>query len=279
MSVQMREFAPSKPLQPFVEFYWQGDFNTPVTGEMRQQVVPNGYVELIIHLTDRHCNLLKDELWTPSPDYTIIGLYTKPYEVRFDDLVQVFGIRFKPEGVYNLFGVPASEFKQDYEDMELVLDARFGEFCERLREAENSSEKMEIAEDYLRKSLDRNTRDLSYVNRAAEIIRATDSMTRIEDLPDEVYISLRQLEREFKHKIGIPPKRYMRIARLNKVHRLLEADQELEFTKVAFDCGYADQAHFIRDFKSIMGVKPTVFVKRKKQFIVNPNRIENAQDE
>lgn len=61
----------------------------------------------------------------------------------------------------------------------------------------------------------------------------------------------------------------MRIARLNEVHKKLESREELELTQAAFDCGYADQAHFIRDFKSIMGVKPTIFIKNRDQFIVN----------
>lgn len=88
-------------------------------------------------------------------------------------------------------------------------------------------------------------------------------------LPGMVYISLRQLEREFKQKVGITPKQYHRIARLNDVYRRLEDNQQVEFTKIAFDCGYSDQAHFIRDFKSIMGVKPTIFIKEKQQYIVN----------
>jgi len=267
--MQVREYKPPKHLYPFIELFWEGDFNTALEHQLRQRVVPNGYVELIIHLTTHHCDLFKGGRWSQSPDYTIIGLYTTPYEVQFRDLVQVFGIRFKPEGIYNLFGVPASDFHQNYEDMELVLGSRFREYCEQLMEARDTAQKLQLTKAYLIKNLVDQENDLSYVNRAAELIRQSDSMLRIEDLPDKLYISLRQLEREFKHKIGTTPKRYMRIARLNEVHRQLEQNRQVDFTQVAFDCGYADQAHFIRDFKSIMGVNPTIFVKDRRKFIVN----------
>jgi len=269
MSIQVTEYKPIKYLQPYVELFWKGDFNvTRMTG-FRQLVVPNGFLDLIIHLSDHHCDLPSDGRWSQSPDYTIIGLYTKPYEVRFSDLVNTFGIRFKPEGIYNLFGVPASLFSESYDDMELVLGQSFRNYCARMKEAPEIKQRLKLTEQYLLKQLEKNNSELNYVNYAAEMIRKSDEFNKIEEIPGKVYVSLRQLEREFKKKIGTTPKRYMRIARLNEVHKKLEENDELELTQVAFDCGYADQAHFIRDFKSIMGVNPTLFVKERDQFIVN----------
>lgn len=279
MSVQIREHKPAEQLAPYIELFWEGDFNTTYEYKLSQQVVPNGYVELVIHLSEKHCDLFKENRWLQSPDYTVIGLHTRPYEVHFRDRVQVFGIRFKPEGIYNLFGIPASEFSESYEDMALVLGAAFREYCSRLRESEKVSEKLLLTQNYLVAQLKKDHSELTYVNRAAELIRESDRFDKIDRLPEQVYISLRQLEREFKKKIGITPKRYMRISRLNEVHRKLEEEKEIEFTKIAFDCGYSDQAHFIRDFKSFMGVKPTIFIKEKNRFIVNPESANTLREQ
>ncbi len=271
MPVQLTEYPPSAYLSPFVEVFWQGRFNLAAQGLLRQQVLPNGYVELVIHLSDQHCALFKDNEWSKSPDYTVIGLYDQPFEVRFNNLVEVFGIRFKPEGIYNLFGLPAAEFYKTFDDMESVLGRAFRDYCLRLREAAAMRQRLGLTEVYLRRSLERRSGDeLSYVNHAAEIIRRRGGEVRIEDLSREVFISQRQLEREFKQKIGLSPKLYLRISRLNAVHRQLQSGEALDFTQLTYECGYADQAHFIRDFKRFTGVQPTVFIRNRKFYIVNP---------
>jgi AraC-like DNA-binding protein len=270
MDVRLKEYEPVDLLKPYVEFFWEGEFNRHGMSRLQQRVIPNGYVEMIIHLSDLHCDLSRGNAWRQSPDYTIIGLYTKPYEVHFSNFVNVFGIRFKPEGFYNVFGVPSAEFSEKFEDMEDIAGVAFREFCEKLRESATASGKLIIAEEYLLRNLEYKKLNMDYVNRAAEIIRKVNGFIRIEDLSGEVYISKRQLEREFKRKVGISPKLYMRISRLNAVHRALEQNKKLDFTKITYACGYADQAHFIKDFKSFTGEKPSVFMKDRHLYIVNP---------
>jgi AraC-like DNA-binding protein len=277
MSVSITEYKPAVALQRYVEFYWEGQFNTIHQPLLNLHVAPNGFAELIIHLTDIHCDLPVTDGWSQSPDYTIIGLYTMPYEVQFRQLVKVFGIRFKPEGIYNLFGIPASVFSENYEDMELILGKEFREYCWKIRESTETNQKIALSNSYLFKQLEKHHPESTYLNRAAELIRNSDGIEKIDDLPDKVYISLRQLEREFKQKIGVSPKKYLRIARLNNVNRMLEKNGHIEFTKIAHDCGYADQAHFIRDFKSMMGVNPTIFIKERHQYLVKIQSADSVE--
>ncbi|MBR9998199.1 MAG: AraC family transcriptional regulator [Cyclobacteriaceae bacterium] len=277
MNVRLKEYEPVDLFKPFIEFFWEGEFNWQRMSRLQQRVIPNGYVELIIHLSDLHCDLCQGNTWGQSPDYTIIGLYTTPYDVHFSNHVSVFGIRFKPEGFYNIFGVPASEFSGKFEDMEDIAGTAFREFCEKLRDSQTISRRLIIAEQYILRNLEKMKLNMDYVNRAAEIIRQEKGFIRIEDLSGQVFISIRQLEREFKRKVGISPKLYMRIARLNEVHRQLEQHDKLDFTAVTYACGYSDQAHFIRDFKNLTGEKPSLFVKNRHQYIVNPRMADPAR--
>jgi AraC-like DNA-binding protein len=260
------EHEPGKDLKPFVELFWEGSFNSKSSGRQSMRMIPNGCLDLIIHLNDIHCDLQEINAWYQSPDYMLIGLFTKPYEVQFGDHVKVFSIRFKPEGIYNIFGVPASLFKERFEDMSLVLGREFEDFSHRLREERTIPLMIKRAEEYLRKVLEKNKADLSYVNHAAEIIRTCKGI-RIEDLPKRVYISQRQLEREFKYKIGISPKHYLRITRINEVMRLIGENQTMDLTTVAYQCGYFDQSHFIHDFKKITGSNPTLFIKNRESYM------------
>lgn len=268
MQNTIREYQPGFALKTYVECYWEGNFQLNLTAGESIQVIPNGYVEIIIHLNNLHCNLLHNEHWSQSPDYLILGLLTQPYEVRFSGTVNIFAIRLKPEGIYNIFGIPASEFKDGYEDLAMVLDVDFRSFCQALREERSTAGMVRLTDNYLTRTQEQNKLEYNYLNLAADMIRQQTEI-RIAELSDKVYISQRQLEREFKKKLGVSPKHYLRIMRLNEVQRLLMY-QAYDLTSIAYHCGYADQAHFIRDFKDIMGESPRVFIKGDKQYLINP---------
>ncbi len=269
MSVKLTEYNPDPPLSSFVEFYWKGDFNTASEPLLSQLVVPNGYVELVIHLSEFHCDLFSARGWGQSPDYTVIGLYTRPYEVQFRSLVHVFGIRFKPEGIFNLFGIPASSFSERFEDMEAVLGSYFCEYCSKLRETNDTGQQIALTRSYLLKQLQKNHPEQTYLNYAADIIREMNNIVRIEELPGKVYISRRQLEREFMQKIGVTPKQYLRIARLNAINRYLQANTNQSLGALSYETGFSDQAHLTREFKSLVGVPPAKFRDAIEQYIVN----------
>lgn len=268
MGIQIVEYKPGKNLRPFVEVYWEGIFDTDESSHLSMQVIPNGCVELIIHLSSRHCDLFNGDEWSYSPPSMIIGLFTKTYEVRFKTKVRVFAIRFKPEGIYNIFGVPASAFNGRYEDFSLVLGHEFRDFSQRLKEEHSVANMISRTNDHLTKNLIRDQIGFNYVNQAAELIRQTKGI-RIDELSSQVFISQRQLEREFKEKVGISPKQYLRITRLNEVHRLIAGNHSVNFSQVAYHCGYSDQAHFIRDFKNITGEIPTSYLKANERFMTN----------
>ena len=271
MRVNIREYNPSVELSPFIELFWTGEFNINSSDLLEQRVIPNGYVELIVHLSDNHCELLSSATFNSSPDFTLIGMYTKPYNVHFKEKVNVFGIRFKPEGLTQIFGIPAAEFQEGYVDIESLSLRNFREFCNRLRELNNVKNMIEESEKYFSKQIDRSRINLYYLNCAAEIIRRKEGLITIDELASKVFIGKRQLEREFKQKMGISPKQYMRLARLNKVNRLIEDGKRIDLSELSYICGYADQSHFIRDFKHFTGEAPKIFINKRDKFIVNPN--------
>lgn len=269
MNSLLNEYIPSGQLKPFVELFWEGSFNLNATRPLSMQMIPTGCIELIIHLNDFHCDLEKGNTWSQSPDYMIMGLYTKPYEIRFKGSVNVFAIRFKPEGIFNIFGVPASLLMDRYEDILLVLGKEFEEYSLRIKEETSVNSMIKRTENYLLKNLLSNKINMNYVNSAANLIRSTKGV-KIKEVSTRLRISKRQLEREFKEKIGISPKHYLRIIRINEVLRLLNKGKEINLTSVAYHCGYFDQSHFIHDFKKLTGQKPTIFIRKRGQFICNP---------
>ena len=269
MSSSIKEYRPCESLRPFVELFWEGSFNENSTELISMKVIPNGCVELIIHLNEWHCDLQYTLGWSQSPEYMIVGLHTKPYLVQFANSVRVFGIRFKPDGFHNIFGIPASVIKNSIEDFSQVMGVKFRDFSERIKDKKCFKEMITCTENQLLKNLEKKIINSNYVSLAAEVIRQTKSI-KMKDLPNQVYISMRQLDRQFKEQIGISPKHYMRITRLNEVRRLLNNNYGMDLTTVAYHCGYSDQAHFINEFKSFTGELPNIFIKGGNCFISTP---------
>ena len=265
----IREHLPSPALREFVQAFWTGSFNTLAANNFAQAVVPNGHVGVIIHLTDHHCFLFKNNSWTHSPEYTIFGIYTRPYTVTFNHNVRVFGIRLRPEAFNIVFGTRASEFQGVFEDMKSVAGRRFADYCDRLRACASDTDRIALTEQFLLKNISRSFQTRDYVREAAVIIR-NNRPAKIADLYEMIAISPRQLQREFRARIGVSPKAYLRLARMNAIQQYLAGRERIDLTALAYDHGFSDQSHFIKEFRAFTGTRPGSFLKERGRFLVNP---------
>jgi AraC-like DNA-binding protein len=77
---------------------------------------------------------------------------------------------------------------------------------------------------------------------------------RIGRLAARLSVTQRQLERDFRDWIDVPPATYGRLARLQRAARALAEGQAV--TAAAFDSGYADQPHLNRSTNAMMLLSP-----------------------
>jgi AraC-like DNA-binding protein len=97
------------------------------------------------------------------------------------------------------------------------------------------------------------------VRYAVTQIEARHGLVSIDAIAADTGLTRRHLERRFKDVVGMTPKRLARIARFQRSLRILDAadpSQRLGGAETAAACGYADQAHFIRDFRDLAGCPP-----------------------
>jgi AraC-like DNA-binding protein len=73
-------------------------------------------------------------------------------------------------------------------------------------------------------------------------------------------ISINTLERQMKEVVGISPKQFHRIIRFNAVLQYIRQHPgKCHWAQVAYEFGYYDQTHFIKEFKRFYGKSPTSY--------------------
>jgi AraC-like DNA-binding protein len=104
------------------------------------------------------------------------------------------------------------------------------------------------------------------VRYAVELIATARGRVPIETVAARTGMTRRHLERRFSEDVGLSPKRLARIARFQHALRVLDdVPAAGRGTTTAAECGYADQAHFIREFRSLAGCAPGSHLLRRAE--------------
>ena len=88
------------------------------------------------------------------------------------------------------------------------------------------------------------------------------SAVLLKDIVSECPACKRTLERNFIKRTGVTPKTLMRIIRIDYLWTKIKDHNAIDYQELVFDGNYFDQAHFIKDFKSIIGETPNYFFNR-----------------
>ena len=120
-----------------------------------------------------------------------------------------------------------------------------------------------IEEFLLNRLIDQGTID-NIVQTTIETMFATKGSSAIKAILKDDVSKRRQLEREFKGKIGISPKQLAKVIRLQSALKRILNRQSETLTEIAYESEYYDQAHFIRDFKEFTGTTPRKFLRSEQ---------------
>ena len=168
--------------------------------------------------------------------------------------------QFNSYGVYYLKGMPLTGLH----DTLFALDSFFraseiDRITSRLREASSVAAKFMTLESFLLKRIDLPDIDprLPYAIAALKLQQPCS----IDALSEALCLSSGGLLKLFKKHVGISPARYKRIARFNQAASSILNHPGLSLTQIASECGYYDQAHFIKDFREFGGISPSDFVQ------------------
>ncbi|GAA3927768.1 helix-turn-helix domain-containing protein [Hymenobacter algoricola] len=266
--MHIQSFPPVPALATYVEQYclWDDEATpqTPVLHPVFPGLV-NG-LNVLYGEPFETVTIAGNEVLT-TPGVEMIGMVTeRRLYLRQTGRVGVLGVYFQPTGFFRLFGVPMSAVT----DATLELDSVAGQFARELRqrvgEAGTPAQRLAVAEELLLRQLRRVQPASEVIARVATWIRGHHGQVSVEALAHAANLSRRQLERRFWAEVGTTPKLYARIARFNHVFQLVEHTSTPDWLDVSHQCGYFDQAHFIREFKHFTGESPGGYFQHYNDF-------------
>ena len=165
-------------------------------------------------------------------------------------------VNLKPQAAYRLLGCPMDELANDHVPLDAILNgSTVRELERRIAEAPSIDEAAHIISAFVTRMYEGSRyREHRAVAAVVDDIIVRSGARPIEQLAADAGLSRRHLERLFRVQVGVSPKRLASIARFDWAAGQLAAGRRP--SDLAYDAGYADQAHFIRSFARQAGVTP-----------------------
>ncbi|WP_266168762.1 helix-turn-helix transcriptional regulator [Dyella subtropica] len=244
-SYQHARRLPGAALAGLVEHYWFVAWDLRGLPAQTQETLPHPNVQLVIE----------------PPRARIYGVHSGRFTRVLEGQGRVFGIKFKAGGFHPFLGASVSALM----DGSLAVPEVFGTGSEVLEDAVLASEDFDAmiaaAERFL---LDRLPPFDATVERVSALVASIvddRSITTVEHLCEQAGMSTRALQRLFQQYVGISPKWVINRYRLHEAIAQLQEGKPIAWADLALALGYFDQAHFIRDFRKLVGRTPAEYAR------------------
>ena len=232
-------YWPSDDLAPFVEHYWTIEWDVPEP--IVRETLPHPSVHLVLEQGRRE---------------ELAGVATSKFTRVIEGKSRVFSVKFYPGGFRPFIDEPVSTLSNRVCDLSDVLGASASGLCDRALAHADHQATIDVIENFLREFHPLADDSLRLVQRIASRVIDDRTINRVEQIVDEFGIGKRTLQRVFDDYVGVSPKWIIQRFRLHEAAERIASSANVRWSEIALELGYADQAHFIRDFKKLIGKSP-----------------------
>ncbi|MFW5700934.1 MAG: DUF6597 domain-containing transcriptional factor [Cyclobacteriaceae bacterium] len=248
---------PIKTLSKYIKNYFIVETNNSIDYLPKERVYPCGYATMVFHYGSPSKFQKKNSSKYIEPNLVICGQQTNYYDLSLSGKTGMIIIMFRPHGVKSFFNFPITELLNENLSLQDLANNEANELEDKLFNSPNNKQRITHLENFLIKRL--NHRDeFERVEHAIKIIENCKGQIKAQDIAHEVCLGIKQFERTFSKYVGVNPKKFASIIRLQNVIQMKGTNKKSMF-QLAYDNGYYDQPHFIHDFKSLTGLTPKAF--------------------
>jgi AraC-like DNA-binding protein len=251
---------PASPLDALIEKIW--DWDMPAPAHRYERVLPLPGAALIINLHEDETRVYADDATrhcTRSAAAVLGGPMLHSQIIDTAEQIRVMGVVFRPGGVHaftaeNLTGMAGRDV-----DLHDLFGVTVDRLRQRLLETQAPAQRLGLLEGWLRRRLRIPVMDPA-ISHAIDALSRVPQITGIPLIARAIGMSDRRFTLQFSRQVGMKPKHYARLMRFRAVIGHAHYQPAVNWSAVAADCGYSDQAHLSHEFRSFAGVTPSAFM-------------------
>ena len=253
-----RLLLPRPALRPFVRSYWTFSASLPAAGRREETMHPMGGFGLVFNLGDA----LELDATPPDEPVFLDGATTVSRRMGFQGRVEVIGVAFRAGGAYPFLG-PLGELRNEVSP-DTVQEPGLSSLHGRLMEANSPAARVALLDGWLLERLSLGREHSPLVPASLAAIRAVAGSMSIAELSRQLAVGQRQLERLFQAQVGMTPKQFARLLRVDRARTAIKGPHAGSLAGLGADLGYFDQSHFIHDFRAVTGMTPDAYRRRSR---------------
>lgn len=205
------------------------------------------------------------------PSAFLYGQISQFKDIQTSNANQLIIVVFQPTGIKKLLGIPAFEIRDSIISLQHIFSKESNELEEKLMEAKLIQEKLNILNLFFTTIAFKNLKEKEQiVSASVEFILKNKGLISSNQLVKFTGYTERHIERLFLDSIGISPKNFANIIKLHCfLQQIKTIPNHTNLTELAYQFGYADQSHLIKEFKKITGLTPTTYKNKTDKLAIN----------
>lgn len=240
--IDVTTLAPPPELADVVEQFWCGRWDLPDDAPHTTEILGDPAVHLVFE----------------DGSSRVVGVWTRLWTRTLEGRGEVRAVKLHPGACRAFLPSDAATYSNRLTPLGDVIEE-----AERLTRAVLDPSEFRDGVGALCDWLIANRDPEAHVARAVRILALVRDLplTRVDELADAANLSVRALQRLFRSHVGASPKWVIRRVRLQQVALRVERGDAPDLAELAYDLGYADQAHLARDFRAATGQTLRAFEK------------------
>ena len=166
---------------------------------------------------------------------------------------------FKPGGLFQLTGIPSNQLTNQYIDAQTVFSQEIKYVNDKINDCKRFTDMIQVVEAFLFNEYKRRSSAVHAIDIACTHLFSNDCIPGVDELAKSSYLLSRQFERQFKLRMGVSPKYFLKVMRFENAFRMKNKNPQLDWFTIAIACGYYDYQHLARDYKDLTGLSPNQF--------------------